>query len=248
VNPEIDKSCMVENSAVNAEKQNDSFLSDGWSNLRYFDVNIDGVSGTIRSLDDSGAQLCLVRADVVAPLNLLRIGSVILRDFMGNSYDAEVVNLQMKLADAITFVPVVCAICDTLSSELLLGTDIVDKLNSSWMTDQSCSQSDSDVPVSEVCDVNRDVALTGNSCVTNDIMSSDVNEVTSLTDDGDNVEDDTVVDLDMANQDGISSKSKNVAGAEQLALEQRNDKSLALCFSLADRDKAGYYVRDGILY
>ena len=108
------------------------------------------VPGTVRSLDDSGAQLCLVRADVAAPLNLSRIGSVILCDFMGNSYDAEVGNLRMKLADAITFVPVVCAICDKLSSELLLGTDIVDKLNRSWMTDQSCSQSDSDVPVSEV--------------------------------------------------------------------------------------------------
>ena len=46
------------------------------------------------------------------------------------------------------------------------------------------------------CDVNTDVVLTENSCVTNDIMSSDVNEVTSLTDDGDDVKDDTVVDLD----------------------------------------------------
>ena len=45
------------------------------------------------------------------------------------------------------------------------------------------------------CDVNTDVVLTENSCVTNDIMSSDVNEVTSLTDDGDDVKDDTVVDL-----------------------------------------------------
>ena len=32
------------------------------------------------------------------------------------------------------------------------------------------------------------------------------------------------------------------------ALEQQNDKSLALCFSLAGRDKAGYYIRDNILY
>ena len=43
-------------------------------------------------------------------------------------------------------------------------------------------------------------------------------------------------------------KSKNVADAEQLALEQQNDKSLVLCFSLAKRGKAGYFIRDGILY
>ena len=30
--------------------------------------------------------------------------------------------------------------------------------------------------------------------------------------------------------------------------EQRTDKSLAQCWSLAERDKAGYFVKDGILY
>ena len=53
-----------------------------------------------------------------------------------------------------------------------------------------------------------------------------------------------VVDLDDVNKDEVSAKGKNVADAEQIALEQQNDKSLALCFSLAERDKAGYYIRD----
>ena len=43
-------------------------------------------------------------------------------------------------------------------------------------------------------------------------------------------------------------KGQNVADAEQLALEQQHDKSLVMCFSLAKRGKAGYFIRDGILY
>jgi len=65
VKTETDKSCEVKNSEIHAERPIDSFLSDGWSDLRYVDVNIDGICGTVRGLDDSGAQLCLVRADVV---------------------------------------------------------------------------------------------------------------------------------------------------------------------------------------
>ena len=38
------------------------------------------------------------------------------------------------------------------------------------------------------------------------------------------------------------------ATAEILKNEQRTDKSLAHCWSLAERDKAGYFVKDGILY
>jgi len=36
--------------------------------------------------------------------------------------------------------------------------------------------------------------------------------------------------------------------AEILRRDQRSDRSLIHCWSLADRQKAGYYVRDGVLY
>ena len=57
------------------------FLSDGWSELRYLDVSIDGIPNVIHGLDDSGAQICLIRADVIAVMNLPRIGKVVLRKF-----------------------------------------------------------------------------------------------------------------------------------------------------------------------
>ena len=53
-------------------------------------------------------------------------------------------------------------------------------------------------------------------------------------------DDDSVLNLD----DVACDKGQNVADAEQLALEQQHDKSLAMCFSLAKRGKAGYFIRD----
>ena len=65
-----------------------------------------------------------------------------------------------------------------------------------------------------------------------------------VIDDNDDDDDDTMLNPD----DVTCDKSKNVADAEQLALEHQNDKSLVLCFSLAKRGKAGYFIRDSILY
>jgi len=146
----------------NDEKLVDACLLDGWSEFRYTDVSIDGISNVIRALDDSGAQICLIRTDVIASMNLPRIGTVILRDFLGNSHEAEVVTLQMKLADAETFVPVVCAVCDKLSNDLLLGSDAVDRLNRMWLSDQSQMP----VNVSDVCDVDISADISENRDVT----------------------------------------------------------------------------------
>jgi len=67
---------VIHNSVVNAGNCVDSFLSDGCSELRYLDVSIDGIPNVIRGLDDSGAQICLIRADVIAVMNLPRIGKL----------------------------------------------------------------------------------------------------------------------------------------------------------------------------
>ena len=56
-----------------------------------------------------------------------------------------------------------------------------------------------------------------------------MNDIQSPIASGDDDEDETVVDLDEVNKDKVTPKNRNV-DAEQLALEQQNDKSLALFF------------------
>ena len=43
-----------------SERSVDSILADGWSELHYVEVCIEGLPNTVMALDDSGAQLCVV--------------------------------------------------------------------------------------------------------------------------------------------------------------------------------------------
>jgi len=57
----------------------DPVLADGWSELHYVQVAVKGLTETISALCDSGTQLCCVDASVIEPLNLPRLGHVMLR-------------------------------------------------------------------------------------------------------------------------------------------------------------------------
>jgi len=73
-------------------------------------------------------------------------------------------------------------------------------------------------------------------------------------DDDDDDDDDDVDENDVTNDKCDKHESENdmsdprKASAEILRRDQRSDRSLIHCWSLADRQKAGYYVRDGVLY
>jgi len=71
----------------------------------------------------------------------------------------------------------------------------------------------------------------------NDYDDGDVdeNEVTNDNNDSENDENENVSD-------------PRKASAEILRRDLKSDRSLINCWSLADRQGAGYYVRDGILY
>jgi len=55
------------NSVVNNAEEGpyDPLLADGWSQLRFVDVNIDGLPYEVTALNDSGCQLCVIKAEVV---------------------------------------------------------------------------------------------------------------------------------------------------------------------------------------
>ena len=57
----------------------DPVLADGWFELQYVQVAVEGLTETISALCDSGTQLCCVDASVIEPLNLPRLGHVMLR-------------------------------------------------------------------------------------------------------------------------------------------------------------------------
>jgi len=70
----------------------------------------------------------------------------------------------------------------------------------------------------------------------NHIVDQDVNEKVA---DGDDIQ-------QYDNDDDVENTRK--ASPDLLKLEHQNDKSLSNCWSLAHRGKAGYFIRNGILY
>jgi len=109
-----------------------------------------------------------------------------------------------------------CAVVEKLNYALILGSDIVDRLNQELMD---------------------------KSFVVNEMM-------TVVHDNDDDVDEDEVTN---DNCDNGESKNENMsdprkASAEILRRDQKSDRSLINCWSLANRQTAGCYVRDGVLY
>jgi len=105
----VQKMCNV-NDVSDSLSVCDPLWIDGWPQLRYVDVTIDGLPCDIIALNDSGCQLCVIKADVVKPLNLPKLGEAKLRGLTPETVSADVVHLKMKLAQGHEFTNVTCAV------------------------------------------------------------------------------------------------------------------------------------------
>ena len=74
----------VENDAVHLSK------------LQYCDVTIEGMSEPVVALKDSGAQISLVKLDLISDLNLPELGTIAIKGVVGDSVDAALVQLKIK--------------------------------------------------------------------------------------------------------------------------------------------------------
>ena len=52
----------IEGSHVDTDIPADEILQDGWSCLKYIEVDVEGLTDTVIALNDSGCQLCAVNA------------------------------------------------------------------------------------------------------------------------------------------------------------------------------------------
>ena len=206
-------------SYIDTELPSDEILQDGWFCLKYIEVDVDGLSDTVIALNDSGSQLCAVSADTVRSLDLPVFGHVKLRGISDRHLmPADVVKIRVRLTTGKRFVNITCAVVKKLNYALILGSDIVDRLNQELMDERF---------------------------VANEMMN-----VVHDNDDDDDVDEDEVTndncDNDESRNENMSEPRK--ASAEVLRRDQKSDRSLINCWSLTDRQRAGYYVRDRVLY
>jgi len=163
----------------------DPCLVDGWSSLHYVDVEIDGLLNPITAVDDSGCQLCCVRADVVAPLGLPKLGHVMLHGVGNDPVSADVMKLNVKLMNGRDSVPITAAVCDKMNGELILGSDIVNKLHDQLLHEQYETKCH-DEPVVMCVGVNENITAVNNNSndddesendEQNDVVNEDVDKV-----------------------------------------------------------------------
>ena len=215
---------------------------DSLGHLSFCDVEIKGLPGYVQALDDSGTQMSLVNPKVIESLDLPCFGKVVVRGALGDSVCAPLVNLQLRLPGATDFANVTCVVCEGLNLDLILVADIVTKLNLAKGDFTSAN------PMNTVDeDANDYVAID----VINATVNNTVDDNLLMNNQSDNVDDDNaaeVLNADDVNDGDVGNVATRTANTEQLIKEQHEDKSLANCWSLAQRDKAGYFVRDGILY
>ena len=119
---------------ADTEIPSDEILQDGWSCLKYIEVDVEGLSDTVIALNDSGCQLCAVNAETDRSLDFHVFGQVKLRGIYDRHLvPADVVEIRVRLTTGKIFVNITCAVVEKLNYPLILGSDIVDKLNQELM-------------------------------------------------------------------------------------------------------------------
>jgi len=184
--------------------------------------------------------MSFINPKVIETLDLSRFGKVVVRGTLATQICAPLVNLQLRLPDAIDYINVTCVVCEGLNLDLILVADIVTKLN--LVKSDFCS-----VPSFEECEQDAivDVSNTTVNDTVDDDMMNDQHNVSS--DHADVLNADDVNDMNDDDSDVVT-PSVRTASTQQLIKEQCEDKSLANCWSLAQRGKADYFVRNDILY
>jgi len=161
----------------------------------------------------------------------------------------------MKLPGSRMYVDVTCTVCESLASELILGTDAIQRLIVSSVNDSDVVCYDTSVTAPMTSDESSNQTEIDSDIDTDDVSVCQIND-TIIADADVNQTDDVMngdgIISDVENDDinGAVNKSVNVrkASADTLEQEQLAYKSLQLCWSLAERGKSNYFVRDCILY
>lgn len=230
------------------------------------DVNIlDNVSAVC----DSGAEVCVIRAELIDKSSPVPVGQVTLRPFWGQPMVADVVRLHISLTDGkpIRGIDVYAASVENANDDLLLTNDAVNRLMScscdvsrvvtrarsaaAKIETESESESvvfDDYVTSANVSDAqSTHVTVSNNDDVGADIVGDACND---NVDDGDahiassgNISCDDVLSADDLCTDDVS-----MATRAQLIDEQKNDPSLNSCWQLATKLRGGFLVKDGILF
>lgn len=238
-----------ERSEISAKGSIEVTPAEFFTGLNYITVEVSdqldpGSGRVVSALADSGANVCVIKKSLVDGWDCIPIAEVKLVGFVGDPVPANVIDLYVRLIDddcgknEITrYVAIKCAVSNQIHEELILTTDVVNKLL--HPKDARCRQ----VEVEN----DSDEELTGDRNPQNNTQF-DHQTLTLANDLQDLIQTVTEENPDVVNGDYNYHSDSGSASVTELITEQKQDESLRKCWELASNDKGGFVVKDGILY
>ena len=247
------------------------------SELQYCNISILGVEGPLVCLNDSGAEISMIRQEVIQHLDVPKLGTVAIKGVVGEAVEANVVSLNIKpipepeCENIAPYLPVLFAACNLSTDvDVILCGDVVKQLEElNAYNVLRCSV----LPQFSKDYITADVVTTRSQMAR--IADSSDNDVTGSAhsysaDNFSNVggtrgsEDDKMSDVTelatllsdvrdhssaVVNDDREpDTLTVSVSDHDALREEQLADDSLKRCLSWANLGKGNFYVRNGLLY
>ena len=230
------------------------------SELQYSNISIRGVEGPLVCLNDSGAEISMIKQAVIQHLDVPKLGTIAIKGVVGEAVEANVVSLNIKpcpeqqCENIAPYIPVLFAACNLSTDvDVILCGDVVKQLEElNAYNVLRCSvqpQSTQDV-------VNADVVTTrsGKTGIAHNAGGVGNNDTSGSADSMTNVANTNNTGDTTGGGDNVSDVTESVTPVcddgdhDALREEQLADDSLKRCWSWANLGKGNFYIRNGILY
>src|SRR5678816_3626705 len=220
---------------------------DGLHERSYINVQIEDLPSQ-PALSDSGAEICCIDKKLIESLNLPVIKRINIIGFQGEGCKADVVYLQLKLANpsegTTNIAPSLCvmfAVVPELNERVILTPHIVDLLMESLEYVVMAAGVDRSAQVNEEVKEDNIEKDNNNESLQSDVKDEEVNESSQeqSVDDSDNF-------LDVESTEFKSGEEK--ADNDTLLREQQNCHNLKPCWQQANQNKNNFFTDNNLLY
>jgi hypothetical protein len=230
----------VDGESMQSSKAESAVMLDGVEALNYVDIILDErPDRVLRSLNDSGSQLTIIKRNILDGYDYPLCGSVKIRRLFGSPTNADLTYLTVKLADnPKCAVRVLCAVCEGICEDVILPAAVVSRLNDQF-NDYLARES----PYNDYSEQSAMVAEVTSEGACTSGQPEDLPSNVNSSESGDVV--DAFLDVDSVSDAVID---PGVATVVTLQREQLADKSLTGCWRLAKQGKGNFLVKEGLLF
>lgn len=211
------------------------------SQLQYCNLSLQGIEHPVVALKDNGAEISLIKENLVSQLNLPKLGTIVVRGVVGDPVQASLVTLNVRPCpdegweNIAPHIPIVFAACDLSTDvDIILSGDIVNQINE--LNAYNVLKCSVELPREQEVSV---AVTTRSGKVYDQSMQTSV-----VNDDKDKNNSAATDDLSMTD----ALPTTDMSDRDALREEQLADESLKKCWSWAKVNKGNFYVENGLLY